>query len=755
MLGYHPADIVGRSAAVLLAEDVAAGTVQSSFAELPRWNGSVTLLHRDGHRVKVGLLAHHRTADTGGGEWFVVSPVTAGPRPPQDEVLMEWAFGQGPCAMAIYGSDLRLRRANRDMQSAFNLTEDEMRGLRVSEIVLGAHLEETEECIRRVLENGEPLQRENFFRTPGRSRKQAWAVRLAPLRNQGDQVEAVCLAAHDMTEQYWARQRLLMLNEAGARIGGTLEVARTAQEMADVAVPKLADAADIALLTSLDQGAEPPTGSPPGPITLRHVARSVIDDGPAATLKPGQIATYADDSPQAGCLRSGRPILYDTPGDWAPHSMVVPLRARGTTLGVAVFARHRLMEPFDQDDLLLAEEITARAAICIDNAYRYTRERDTALTLQRCLLPRRLPQQAALEVASRYLPAGARPGVGGDWFDVIPLSGARVALVVGDVVGHGVQASATMGRLRTAVRTLADVDLPPDELLIHLDDLVTHLAAEADGAEQRDSATEAPGEIGATCLYAVYDPVARRCRLSRAGHPPPAVVSPGGTVEFVDLSAEPPLGMGGLDFECTELELQAGSLLVLYTDGLVKGRYRDIDEGLDVLRKTLARPDQSLDAMCDNVLEALLPSHPPDDVALLIARTRALDASQVATWNLPPSAPIVAEARRNASRQLALWGLDEAIFTTELVVSELVTNAIRYGDPPIQLRLIHDRDLICEVSDASSTAPHLRRARVYDEGGRGLLLVAQLTQRWGTRHTATGKTIWAVQALPGDSGTGT
>ncbi|MCG5221024.1 SpoIIE family protein phosphatase [Streptosporangium soli] len=754
LLGYHAADIVGRSAAILLAEEIVPEPVQSSLAELPRWNGRVTLLHRDGHRLKVEILAHHRTADSGGSEWIVVSSVMAETRPLEHDVLMEWAFGQGPCAMAIYGSDLRLRRANRDMQCAFGLTEDEMRGLRVSEIVLDPHLEEVDECIRQVLESGEPRERENFFRTPGKSRKQAWAVRLTPLRNQDDQILAVCLAAHDITEQYWARERLLMLNEAGARIGRTLEVVRTAQEMADVVVPKLADSVDISLLASLDQG-EPPTVPPAGPITMRHAARSVIEDGPAATLEPGEITTYSDDPPQVQCLRSGRSFLYDTPGDWALHSMAVPLRASGTALGVAVFARHRLMEPFDQHDLLLAEEITARAAVCIDNAYRYSRERETALTLQHSLLPQRLPQQAAVEVASRYLPAGARAGAGGDWFDVIPLSGARVALVVGDVVGHGIQASATMGRLRTAVRTLADVDLPPDELLIHLDDLVTHLAAEVDSTGWRDGAAEAPGEIGATCLYAVYDPVTRRCGLSRAGHQLPVVVSPGGTVEFVDLSAEPPLGMGGLNFECTEIELPAGSLLVLYTDGLVEARHRDSNEGLEILRKAIARPDQSLDTICDNVLEALLPSHPPDDVALLIARTRALDASQVATWDLPARPAIVAQARRNASKQLALWGLDEAIFTTELVVSELVTNAIRYGDAPIQLRLIYDRSLICEVSDASSTAPHLRRARVYDEGGRGLLLVAQLTQRWGTRHTTAGKTIWAIQTLSGDNGTGT
>jgi serine phosphatase RsbU (regulator of sigma subunit)/anti-sigma regulatory factor (Ser/Thr protein kinase) len=426
---------------------------------------------------------------------------------------------------------------------------------------------------------------------------------------------------------------------------------------------------------------------------------------------------------------------------------VVPLRARGTTLGLALFLRHRTPDAFDDDDLLLAEEIAARAAVCIDNARRYSRERTTALTLQRSMLPQRMPDQAAVQVASRYLPAGSQAGVGGDWFDVIPLSGARVALVVGDVVGHGVHASATMGRLRTAVRTLADVDLSPDELLTHLDDLVIRLHLE-EGPKPADEPGRPAGEIGATCLYAVYDPVSRRCTFARAGHPLPAVVYPDGRIEFPELPAGPALGLGGMPFEAAELELPEGTLLALYTDGLVGSAGHDVDAGLALLARALTRPARSLEETCDNVLYSLLPDRPADDIALLVARTRALDASHVATWELPPDPAVVAEARKEGAEQLERWGLGELVFTTELVVSELVTNAIRYASGPIQLRLIRDATLICEVSDTSSTAPHLRRARTFDEGGRGLLLVAALTQRWGTRQTEAGKTIWAEQALP-------
>jgi anti-sigma regulatory factor (Ser/Thr protein kinase) len=338
--------------------------------------------------------------------------------------------------------------------------------------------------------------------------------------------------------------------------------------------------------------------------------------------------------------------------------------------------------------------------------------------------------------------------VGGDWFDVIPLSGARVALVVGDVVGHGIHASATMGRLRAAVRTLADIDLPPDELLTRLDDLVGRLSANGSADADADDGDDAENDIGATCLYAVYDPVSRRCSLARAGHPLPALVTPDGTASFLDLPAGPPLGLGGLPFESSEIELPAGSILALYTDGLIESRHHDIDLGFERLRRALTRQEQSLETTCDNVLEAVLHDRPVDDVALLIARTYALDSDQVATWDLPADPAIVADTRRKVAARLADWGLHDAAFTTGLVVSELVTNAIRHAESPIQLRLIRDRTLICEVSDGSSIAPHLRRARAFDEGGRGLLLVSHLTQRWGTRHTPHGKTIWAEQALP-------
>jgi anti-sigma regulatory factor (Ser/Thr protein kinase) len=307
-----------------------------------------------------------------------------------------------------------------------------------------------------------------------------------------------------------------------------------------------------------------------------------------------------------------------------------------------------------------------------------------------------------------------------------------------------------MGRLRTAVRTLADVDLAPDELLTQLDDLVVRLDREEGPQTGGRAEAPTPGEVGATCLYAVYDPVSRRCTMARAGHPPPAVVTPDGEVRFLDLPTGPPLGLGGLPFESVEVELAEGSLLALYTDGLVETADRDIEDGLNLLRGALAEKAGPLEETCDRVLRTVLPARPADDIVLMLARTSALDTARVRTWQLPRDPAAVARARKSASEQVTAWGLGDTAFATELIVSELVTNAVRYGDDPVVLRLIRDSALICEVSDGSSTAPHLRRARVFDEGGRGLLLVAQMAERWGSRQTATGKTIWAELGLPGD-----
>jgi len=549
-----------------------------------------------------------------------------------------------------------------------------------------------------------------------------------------------------------ARERLKLLYDAGMGIGTSLDITRTAEALAEVAVPRFADFATVDLLDGVLSGDDPDTSA-----ELRRTAFSGIrEDAPLYPV--GQRIRLVDSSPQARSLSTGQavvePDLAKAPGwhaqdlersaevvEYGIHSLItVPLRAGSLVMGVANFWRSQKHEPFDAEEVALAEELVARTAVSIDNARRYTREHTMAVTLQRSLLPRGLPEQNALDVAYRYLPAQA--GVGGDWFDVLPLSGARVALVVGDVVGHGLHAAATMGRLRTAVHNFSALDLPPNELLGLLDELV--------GRVDQDEATDdgAAAITGATCLYAIYDPVSRRCTVARAGHPMPAVVRPDGSVEFPDVPAGPPLGLGGLPFETAELELAEGSQLVLYTDGLVEDRERDIDVGLERLRAALAQADRSPEETCRAVLDALLPVRPSDDIALIVARTRVLGADRIAEWQVPSDPAAVAEVRSSVTRQLAEWGLDDLAFATELILSELVTNAIRYGSGPIHVRVLRDRSLICEVFDGSSTSPHLRYAATTDEGGRGLFLVAQLAERWGTRYTPAGKAIWAEQPLP-------
>ncbi|WP_330336290.1 SpoIIE family protein phosphatase [Streptomyces sp. NBC_00557] len=549
-----------------------------------------------------------------------------------------------------------------------------------------------------------------------------------------------------------ARERLNMLYDAGVGIGTSLDVTRTAEELAELAVPRFADFVTVDLFDAVLQGEEPK----PGTALRRTACAGIRKDSPLYPV--GERIRFVPASPQARGLTTGQsvlePVLRDAPGwraqhpertarvlEYGIHSLItVPLRAGNLVLGLANFWRAEKPQPFDAEDLALAEELVARAAVSIDNARRYTREHSMAVTLQRSLLPRSLPEQRALDIAYRYLPAQA--GVGGDWFDVLPLSGARVALVVGDVVGHGLHAAATMGRLRTAVHNFSALDLPPDELLGLLDELVGRI-------DQDETAADGSAAItGATCLYAVYDPVSRCCSLARAGHPPPALVHPDGRVEFPDVPAGPPLGLGGLPFETAELELAEGSRLVLYTDGLVEDRERDIDVGLELLSEALrGTAGASAEDTCRAVLDRL-PARPSDDVALIVAQTRGLGDDRVAQWQVPSDPAAVSRIRSAVTRQLTDWELEDLVFTTELVLSELVTNAIRHGRGPIGVRLLRDRTLICEVSDRSTTSPHLRYAATTDEGGRGLFLVAQLAERWGTRYTPEGKVIWAEQPLP-------
>lgn len=777
LLGYAAAEAVGEDLARLLAPGDAERLpyVMDRCRRDGGWAGLLSARRRDGPPVSV--MARITSADEPGGSarWLVlVNEMADAPGWDMSRAVLEQMIGGSPIGIAMVDADLRFVWSNAALTQFGGGPPESRLGLRLAEVQPGLNSEAIEAQMRRVLATGEPVL---GYELVGRvraapHRETAHMLSFTRLDDEHGAPMGVYYTVVDMTERHRARQRLALLDRAGRRIGRSLDIARTAQELADVAVPGFADLVTVDLLEPVLRGAEPSPGQvsddADDSVTLRRAGRRATGDPGVAT--GSREVVHRGGSPAVRALVGGRPWrverldpldpLDSLTEEWVaelpagsepPSALIVPVRARGVTLGVTTFLRRHRHEPFGEDDLALAEDLVSRAAVCVDNARRYTRERDAALVLQRNLLPRRLPEQDAVEVAACYRPADELTGLGGDWYDLIPLSGARVALVVGEVPGHGIDAAAAMGRVRTAVRTLAALDLPPAEILAHLDDLVARMddeegvAAETEPQEPRSGGAQT---VGAACVYVVYDPVDGRCVMAAAGHPAPAVVLPDGSVTFIELPQGSPLGAGGPPFESAEVTLPEGSTLALHTDGLLaRGERWALDTDRERLRQALEQSADTLELRCGTVIDALVPARPYDDVALLMARTRRLSAERVADWELPADPAAVAEARKTASRRLAEWGLAELSFTTELVVSELVTNAIRYATGPIRLRLIRERTLVCEVFDGGTTAPHLRHPRATDEGGRGLLLVSQVTQRWGTRFLPEGKIIWAEQSL--------
>ncbi|MFC9277782.1 SpoIIE family protein phosphatase [Streptomyces collinus] len=767
LLGYPAKEAIGRMWQDLLIDrrDLsAARSVVVDAVKAGGWFGVLPVRHRDGRRVEMGFRARAVTRQGGDQEWFLVGAPAADVIAWQrDRALLDGLYRRSPIGLVTYDPDRRVIRVNRAVEKASGVPADAPVGHRPRAFMVDEDAGPADERVRHVLETGEPLifteQSARTRHDPGRER--ILSVSAFRMEDPAGRVLGVAETIEDVTERHRAQRRLALLNEASARIGTSLDVAQTARELADVGVHGLADYCSVDLLRPVTVGDEPIPGAA-GP--LLRTALSPPEH--RVPYQEGDVVPLLPESGQARCLAERRPVverLLSLRPEWyamdrrrielalglGVHSLIaVPLIARGLVLGVVSLWRARNSEPFEDGDAAVAQELSSRAAVCIDNARRFTQQQNTALTLQRSLLPSTLTDLPAVEVACRYLPASGELGLGGDWFDVIPLSGARVALVVGDVVGHGIHAAASMGRLRAAARTLASLDLEPDEVVARLDDLVSLLAAELEAnADGNPSAIEQV--LGATCLYAVYDPVLQRCSLARAGHPAPVMSTPDGEVTVLDPPAGPPLGLGGLPFETYEVDLPEGSLLALYTNGLLEAGIGDVDTALETLSACLADPTESLDHVCHAAVEALLPKGhlPTDDVALLVARTRVLRPENVASWQLPLEATSAARARELTTAKLAEWGLSQLAFTTELVASELVTNAYRYATGPVTMRLIRTHCLTCEVSDTSHTSPHLRRALSTDEGGRGLFLIAQLTERWGARYTHEGKTVWTEQPL--------
>ncbi|MFD7644480.1 SpoIIE family protein phosphatase [Kitasatospora sp. NPDC059795] len=705
-----------------------------------------------------------------------------------DPALLDAVFTQAPLGLYLLDHDLRPVRRNAVARGG----DTGIGGHCAGDFAPGYDAAELETLARQSLQDGEWI-RDRLIRglAPGDpSSDRVGAVSCFPVESPTGHRYLLAII-EDVTERQAALDRLDILHTAHRQLGASLDAIGSAEELTDVAVPRLADIATVDLLDEPLRGLPPHAGPVDPAAPLRRAAfratrgpgRGIGEKGP---VPQGELSTYGAPTPYSQVLHDGRARLVRGlrgDEDWLTadpargrrltglgvHSMIVaPLTAHDTVLGLLTLYRDRRTDPFEQADLDLAVELASRGALSIDKARSYARERSIATTLQRQLLPKEPPELSAVETAQVYLPGVVGPG--GDWYDIVPLSGARVGLAIGSVNGTGIEAAALMGQLRTALRTLAVQDLSPDELLVRLDETARVLTD-----EQRNTlppgADRLPDGL-ASCLYLVYDPIARTCVAASAGHPGPVLVGPDGEALPFPVELALPLGCGDKCYETTTLELAQGSVLALYTGGLMSGRPRTGASGVlgasgeageagelgerfgarrAVLERALARAgEEELRELCDRVVYALLPERQREDAVLLLARTRALPDEQVAVWTLPDDPAVVRTARRLAEHQLAAWGLEELDFVTGLIVSELVTNAIRYGVPPIRLRLINDRGLICEVSDASASTPHLRRAKSTDEGGRGLYIIGRLAQRWGTRFGRHGKTIWAQQDLPAD-----
>ncbi|MFD3661753.1 SpoIIE family protein phosphatase [Streptomyces sp. NPDC058659] len=551
-------------------------------------------------------------------------------------------------------------------------------------------------------------------------------------------------------------ERLRFVGAATRRIARGLDLDEIVLGLCRATVPTFSDEILVYLRDPLPVGDERPVA--PFVLRLRRTDRLRLSEleGEELVLVPDPDPTPAAELCEvrsggalAEVLRGVRPVFGDSaaaktaltellgsehPLPGGLRAILAPLRGRRRVIGAAVFLRRPERAGFEPNDLLVAAQLATHTALGIDKAVLYGREAYIADELQRTMLPDSLPQPTGVRLASRYLPAAETARVGGDWYDAIPLPGSRVALVVGDVMGHSMTSAAIMGQLRTTAQTLAGLDLPPQEVLHHLDEQAQRLG------ENRM----------ATCMYAVYDPVSHRITVANAGHPPPILLHLGGRAEVLRVPPGAPIGVGGVDFEAVELDAPAGATLLLYTDGLVESRLRDVWTGIEQLRERLAAtaqltgPDHSppLEALCDDVLDMLGPGDRDDDIALLAARFEGIAPSDVAYWFLEPEDAAPGRARRLARRALARWDLEELTDSVELLISEVVTNAVRYAERPVTLRLLKTDVLRCEVGDDSPQLPRQRRARDTDEGGRGLFLVNRLARRWGATRLSGGKVVW-------------
>ncbi|MEV8561744.1 SpoIIE family protein phosphatase [Streptomyces sp. NPDC051917] len=669
----------------------------------------------------------------------------------RDLAILRTLFVHSPIGMSVLDGDLRIVRARSGMRSASPETDGSLAGQEFSE-VLGVEDPEKERAVaRRVLLTGEPALQRVVRAVPknGTGRPVDYFMSYVRLEGVDGEVLGLVAWALDVTGHERAMRRLKLLEKVRTTVGERLEVVAVCQELVDAVVPAFTGIVVVEVIEDVIRGEEPPLAPVDQDVPLRRAAfKGLISAHPVgdvrqlphgtpfsrvlSDLRP-RLVTVTKDSPwlSADPARADAIIRSDA------HSLIVaPLTVRGQALGVVSFYRHRDEEPFDEDDIALTSDLCAHAALCIDNARRFTRERTIAATIKRRLLPQPASAPSTMDVAPMHIPG---PGGGGAWFDVIELAGGRTALVLGDVVGRGVATATTMGQLRTVIHALAALDLEPNELMARLSDTAAQLASERAALPAGDPLHREP--LTAGCLIAVYDAVDQTCTLVRAGLSEPYLVRPGGDAKSVPAPGGPVLaGTDRAPFPATEIPLPAGSILAVGNEDLLHR-----EPGLrEVLCEGAKLP---LDELCDTLAYTLRDRHETEKL-LLLARATGLPANQVLTVPLAEDLAAVPEARAAVHGQLAAWdiGAEEA-FTTELIVSELVANALRYGAPPYRLRLIFDERLTCEVRDAGDSVPHLKHARAIDEGGRGLFIVASIANGWGIRYHAQGKTVWAQQCL--------
>ncbi|TDC22367.1 PAS domain-containing protein [Streptomyces sp. 8K308] len=642
---------------------------------------------------------------------------------------------------------------------------DELAG-RLPEIMPSMSPQEAGHIAHQVLEQGYPvLEFSRHARVPVTA---DWGVPRRVVRREGlERAVREARAAHDERRaaaaeaelasdlEYAAvRERLEFLNEVSGRIGSSLDLARTIQEVSQAVVPRFTDVAGTYLREQVVAGEGFPEG-PPDTSTMWHRVAVEHNDEPGRwddVVPVGESMPFPANTPFFQCMITGEPVLVpritEQMGDMIASQfekrdirplinhrsmLVVPLKARQVVLGFLILLRHRERAEFNDMDRVTGAELAARAGLVLDNARMYTYQENVADTLQDSMLPRIEPRMAGCDTATRYLPGTRLGRVGGDWFDTIRLPGCRTALVVGDVMGHGLNSAAMMGQLRTAVQTMAALDTDPAQLLRSLDDLAQRLG----------------DHYLATCLYAVYDPVRSELRIANAGHIPPVLVrAADGSSELLDLPTGAPIGVGQIAFTTVTVSVGPGDRLVMCTDGLVEVRGQDIGAGLAALCESAAHPAASMDAACDTIIRALAAATAPDDrkddVALLMARLNGIAEDDVATWRLGLNRAEVPRARAAVQERMAAWRLPEPVrATAELLVSELVTNAVRHGESgPVELRLVRADALLCEVSDEGHELPVLLDCDPLDDAGRGLNVVSRLARAWGTTRTVRGKTVW-------------